>query len=904
MREKIFRFLSICHSKHPWKMLILAFLVTLLSLFLASRLERTMRWSDLLPSDDPRTLEFDRIIKEFVSSSSVIVVVQGEEKEITAFAEAVVPLILELKDERGRPYCQRVNYKREMEFIRNNGLMMIKSDHLENIQDIFFAPSLPMFLGNLNNSLEKEYIGREESLSTREKEDRAVNFLEGIRFFLAILSQSLVEGGISRTDVTRAVEKILLGDPYVLSYDRKALILEVVPNFNMVEVERLVPGVDSIQQALDEVLADFPEVSAGLTGMPTIQHDEYIYTTQSLGYTSVIALVTIFILLALAFRMALAPAMAIANLVVGIIWAMGTAYLVVGNLNIMTSMTGVVLIGLGIDFAIHLISAFTEERSMQIEIEEAVFNSFAKCGRGIITGGFTTSAAFLTLSVSSSRGMREMGIIMGCGLLSVMTVTFLLLPSLLVLREMIREKGKGRAREKRDISFRGLGRISSFLSSSPRSVLILLLCISCVFAYFGSKLSFDQNYMNLEPKGLTSVELYDTILDKFDLSMDYSLFLTADPASSANLAELARSLPSVGMVEDISLYLPSEEEQEMRIEYVRNIMEKIGNASLSGVHSFGGMTMVLQELQRLEMNIMEMQDLAFLGGQDRVDAKCAEMVGYPEQADPYNIFTVFESVNDSAPSLNNGMSEFENYFAPLFRDIVLDMGSGGAISLDDLPVTILNRYANRERSSFLVTVYPVADIWKDALFLNRFVDDLERIDPRATGMPPIFRALMRTMGRDGRRAVMLTIGVVFLLLLFDFGKVRYAVVAMIPLAAGLVWMTGIMYLSGMKLTVINVMVLPLILGIGIDDGVYVMHRWLREGKGRLGQVFSSTGKAILLTSLTDMLAFGSLVFSIYRGFAGFGAAMFIGVGTCFAATIFILAPLLGIMEKGNTDTIE
>lgn len=89
----------------------------------------------------------------------------------------------------------------------------------------------------------------------------------------------------------------------------------------------------------------------------------------------------------------------------------------------------------------------------------------------------------------------------------------------------------------------------------------------------------------------------------------------------------------------------------------------------------------------------------------------------------------------------------------------------------------------------------------------------------------------------------------------------------------------------------------MILGIGIDDGVHIVHRWRIEGKGKTRTVFSSTGKAILLTSLTTMLAFGSLIFSIWRGFGQLGGALFLGVGACFLTTVIVLSGIIGLVER-------
>jgi predicted RND superfamily exporter protein len=127
-----------------------------------------------------------------------------------------------------------------------------------------------------------------------------------------------------------------------------------------------------------------------------------------------------------------------------------------------------------------------------------------------------------------------------------------------------------------------------------------------------------------------------------------------------------------------------------------------------------------------------------------------------------------------------------------------------------------------------------------------------------------------------------------------------ALLAMVPLVVGAIWMVGLMHLFGMMLNVVNVIGIPLILGIGIDDGVHILHRFRLEGPGRLPVVFSSTGKAVVLTSITTMLAFGSLGFAAYRGLASLGITLFIGVGTALLATLCVLPPLLAlIFGSGN-----
>jgi hypothetical protein len=376
--------------------------------------------------------------------------------------------------------------------------------------------------------------------------------------------------------------------------------------------------------------------------------------------------------------------------------------------------------------------------------------------------------------------------------------------------------------------------------------------------------------------------------------------LTDDVDLSRSLAKECRELGSVAVTEDISLYLPSEEEQEKRILHILEIQEKIQSTEIKDAifRNDSDRERLKEEIARLEMNVMEMQDMAYIGGQDKVDNKCKEIVGDPDDPNSENIFQDLMQVLEINEALvTTGLSGFHQKFAPYFKQAVIQMGATDPIRLEDLPDSILDRYGNASRDQFLVTVFPSGNIWQDKNFLDRFVQDLEGVSDRATGMPPVFKALVEIIGRDGRNAVLLTLLIVFVLLILDFRSPRLALMAMIPLAFGIFWMVGLMHIVGMQLTVMNVMGLPLIVGIGIDDGVHIVHRWKHEGKGRIGIVFASTGKAILLTSLTTMLAFGSLIFSIWRGFGHLGGALFLGVAACFLTTVLGLSGLIGLFER-------
>ena len=176
---------------------------------------------------------------------------------------------------------------------------------------------------------------------------------------------------------------------------------------------------------------------------------------------------------------------------------------------------------------------------------------------------------------------------------------------------------------------------------------------------------------------------------------------------------------------------------------------------------------------------------------------------------------------------------------------------------------------------------------------------MKRISEKITGTPRLFLRLTELFARDGARAVILTIISVFVLLLVDFRSFKSASMAMLPLVAGTVWMVGLMNLFGLQLTFINLMGIPMIIGIGIDDGVHILHRYRIEGPDNTKTVMRSTGRAVLLTSLTTMAGFGSLLIAKYRGFMSLSSLLVIGVGVCFITSVTFLPALMNLSRKNG-----
>ena len=215
------------------------------------------------------------------------------------------------------------------------------------------------------------------------------------------------------------------------------MLVMIEPKFNMFDdIYFVIDAVDEIDNLIMETSKDF-NINAGLTGTMVLQRDEMRALENDSFSITLLALISVFILFVISFRMWTGPLLSIIAVVIGIIWALGIASLFVEHLTLLTSGISIILVGLAIDFSIHIISTFTEFRNKGLSNINAMEASLLKSGPGISTGAFTTGMAFFTMIFSSSKGMSEMGMVTGIGIVVTMISTITVLPVLLILREKI-----------------------------------------------------------------------------------------------------------------------------------------------------------------------------------------------------------------------------------------------------------------------------------------------------------------------------------------------------------------------------------------------------------------------------------------------------------------------------------
>ncbi|MCP4601354.1 MAG: MMPL family transporter [Proteobacteria bacterium] len=936
MRQKIFDAFASAAGRSPWLVIVAGVLLTVVSIGLSENLKMETRVLDLLPPDDPAAIQYDDIIKQYKSASQIMIGIKGKDRDqMIAFADEIGKRAKEATftdKETGKkvPYVKRVTVRADVEFIAEHGLMLTKVRDLENLDELFQNLELAPLITAYNDFLEREYIEDTGSVTEREKEDRAISGLKNIVKWLNGIEQ--VDKGEAALEMYAGEVTDLLstGNPYFFSDDDQLLLAMVSPNISIDRMEETIEGAYSLREdVINEIKFEkldngqikdrFPGITARMTGMPALGLEEGEVAFSDMGTSSLISLVLVFGLFILAFRMWTAPLLAIINLIFGIIWTSGFIALTIGRLNLFTLMFAVILIGLGIDFAIHLNAAFSTARSQGKSIEQALSEMFKWAGPGVVTGALTTAAAFLALALTGLDALVELAVVLGAGILLTLLASLTVLPSMYAIHSRVsdrRAKGKDKETKPVRLAFPFLAAMGKGIQKRPWPVLVVFLIVTAGFGWAFQGAAFEPDMLEMEPADMPSVVLHREIVKRFELHPDYGMVISKSFDESRPIVKKLKKNRLVGRVDAITEFLPTEKEQKKRariVERMRERMNKIieprvtvglpGAAAIVDPPEFMTREAVpdeqakqlLSELSRLQMNIQEIGQLAFASVKKRLQRTCDRLTGGENES--FSQILELKKQLAQKSDLARDMAVYERAYLPRLAEKIEKMSNTSPITLDTLPDSIKERYLS-EKGDNLVTFYSSVDIWDEGK-ADLFIEATKKASDRVTGTVMVFDRLIELIASKGLMATFLALGAVFVILLIDFRHLGYAVLGMMPLLAGFAWMVGIFVLLGKKFDVANVEALPLILGIGIDDAVHVLHAIRRQGIGALPNVLRHTGRALLLTSLTTGVAFGSIAFASHRGLAGMGLLLVLGVVSCFIASVVLLPALARIFLKAD-----
>ncbi len=863
MLERLLQRTALYARRRYRRVFLIAGLLMLAAIAVSSRLRIDTEILNLLPEDDPVVAQFRETLEQFGSLDVLLIVVRLPE------SAALAPY-LDFVDRLG----PRLESLKELEYVD------YRIGSVDELVEEFF-PNALLFL----DQPALEDLGRR--LTPEAISARAVDLRNNLRTPQSVALADLLRLdplGISdvfldQLTTTRGDLKVDWASGYVLSKDKRMLLMVGKPIAPAQEVEfgrRLIPAVEGV---VDEVLGQWNEIAAaeGDTSLPppTVElGGTYVTALEDAGTlvrdivtNAVTSMIGVLVLFTLAFRRLGLLLYAFVPLACGLILTFGFAALSVGTLNAATGGFAALLVGLGIDFVIVSYARYVEERNRGERLSTALRQMSGSSGRAVITGGVTTAATFFAFTTTEFTGLKQLGLLIGVGILLCMVSVLLLLPAMLAWREDRKQGGlrrlvtrvPGLGRFQREAGHEPVLHLQGFGSSllirwcfqNPVPVLIVGAVITVCSVFFAMQLQFVDSIRSMRPEGSQGMLIQDEIAEQFGSGFDFMMLVirgddeeaiferTAQVAEAASRLVEDGTLNGVGSIVDI---LPAPSRQRRALEW-----------------------------------LAQHQDLT---DRDRV----------------YGLF------QNAAREAGLNPASFERGFDLLDRATSVETPvTSSTLEARDETRRLLQRYIRPTADGWrsVVYLYPPPRVWKRGA-PPAVVDLVEELgsDVVLSGVNTVSARLRDQVKTDAIFAAVVGAIVVFLLLWLDYRRLGDAILSLAPLGVGILWMLGGMRLVGVNMNFFNVFVTTMVIGIGVDYGVHVLHRYRElEGSPQLLQGLSETGKAIIVAALSTSVGFGSMSLSRYPGLRSMGLVAIMGALATAVVAVTLLPAFLSLRER-------
>jgi hopanoid biosynthesis associated RND transporter like protein HpnN len=645
-------------------------------------------------------------------------------------------------------------------------------------------------------------------------------------------------------------------------------------------------SIDALRALLDAVRPRHPGVEFGLTGLPVLENDEMLASQNDSNTASWLALAGVALLYLVVYRGLRYPLMTIATLLVGTAWALGWLTLTVGHLNILSSAFAVMLIGMG-DYGVLWVTRFGQERQAGADMHDAMCRTARHVGPSIVTAALTTSLAFFAAMLADLKAVSELGWIAGSGVLLCALSCFVVMPALLSIFDF---------RPKRPDDADGVPILSledhraatrewlPGLMRRPGWVLAGSVLATGVLGYCALGIDYDHNLLHLQAGHLESVRWEKTLIEQTAGTSWHALSSTTTPEEALALKAKYERLPDVSRVVEVASLIPRD--QDRKRELLADVQRR-----LKVLPPRGGV---------VEHAVPSLDDLHRVGTRV-LDALAGVPNPPPVVAELRESLTRLLRQARAVAKEDGAGYRLKMYEELLTRDLaedlhkLRDVSTPAPIRLADLPTSLRERYVGRN-GRWLLRVFSKDCLWEFEP-LSRFIAQVRTVDPEATGKPFTTLEGLKAMQNGFLWAGVYALAAMVLVLLIDFGTVQHTLLALLPLGMGMVATLGVMALFGCPLNPANMIAFPLILGVGADNGVHVLHDYRERDRRQRYRLGRATGRGITVAALTTILGFGTLMAARHRGMASLGLALAVGVTCCMATALVFLPALLGVVGK-------
>ncbi len=869
-------------------------------------------WSFLKPDLDRKNLvgaerryhrNFQLFKKEFPVQDDLVAVVESEDHEKNRQFIERLGARLESHSTTVHPtnLLTDVFFKGELKLMGRKALLFVPERDLEAlsrtiaeyrpfIQQFAGASNLATLFGSVNHQIR---TAKREASAANESMVRALPALERI---IRRANESLGKSGFAPSP---GIDALFGAGPEAerakyITFDHGRIYIATA------KARLAALGPDAValfRRLLDETHREVPGVNVGITGEPVLEYDEMQQSQHDSTLATILSLVIVAIIFVFGYGEIGRPMKAVLCLVIGLGYTLGYTTLVIGHLNILTITFVPMLIGLAIDFGIHLITRYEEELRLGQSPRDAMEKAVVNTGNGIFTGCFTTAGAFFAMALTGFKGIQEMGIITGGGMLICLVPMMTLLPVLLLRRSRqnaivpleARTAATPPASPLGEAALDSRARFERLWLDRPWTVIgvVFVLCLLSIARF--PVVFFDYNLLNMQSPRLDSVIFERKLIRSSERSVLYGAMVANSLSEAHQIEEKLRALPSVLTNDSMAKYLG--QNATGKLAQVARI-----RSAVSGFQ-FGEPDLKPVEISELSNILWSLQGYLGLIADDlRGDTNQSVLLA--------NALSLRETLGTLRYAMQQGRKSenavrLGHFQQALFADLrdtfetLRTQDSSSGLQADDLPLAMRHRFIGIN-GKHLIQIYPRRDAWqRDAQ--EEFVRELRTVDPDVTGTPVQLLEYTSLLMTSYVEAAGWALAAIVLLVYIHFRRVLSVILSLLPVVIGAIWMIGFMGWTGIPFNPANIMTLPLVIGIGVTNGIHILNRFAEEKNPSI--LAKSTGKAVFVSGLTTIAGFGSLLIAEHPGIRSLGAVMAVGTTTCMVAGLTFLPALLTLLNR-------
>src|SRR6266545_2908810 len=522
---------------------------------------------DLVGAEKQYHKNYLRYKKDFLAQDELVAVVESEDMEKNRqFVERLGDKLVQETN-----LFTDVIYNNDVTMLGNKALLFFPEKDLRELLQTLrdYRPFIQQFVLATNLNSLFRLVNRQFRTAKREENAENESLVKALPAMERIISQaadSLQRPGTPPSPGLTALfnaGKEAEQQIYVTFAEGRIYLVTARPRNDSLNDQ----AVQRLRELVTQTKAEVPGINVGITGEPVLEYDEMAQSQHDTTVATIVSLVLVALIFIYGYNESGRPIKATFCLVIGLAYTMAFATLVIGHLNILTITFLPMLIGLAIDFGVHLITRYEEELRKGKSEHEALEKAMVYTGQGIFTGCFTTAGAFLAMALTDFKGIQEMGIISGGGLLICLVPMITLLPVLLLRgRQNVLDHTFPQEIEKR-------ARLEKMWLERPLLVTAITAAICGISLAKFPSVHFDYNLLHMQTKGLPAVVFEQKLINSAEKSVLYCAVLAKSLPEALELEARLTNLPAVGSVDSMARYLT--EDQTRKLELVGEVKKEL-----------------------------------------------------------------------------------------------------------------------------------------------------------------------------------------------------------------------------------------------------------------------------------------------------------------------------------------